>query len=662
MGEEKDVDIVIGLAGNPNVGKSVFFHQFTGIGVTVSNYPGTTVEISEGITEYKDRKVKVVDLPGVYSLGATAEDEWVARRAIFERDIDVIVNVVDASNLERNLYLALQLIELDIPLVIALNQQDVAAKAGIRIDPDTLSEKLGVPVIPTVATQGKNVSKVLAKSKEVVLEEKKPEKKMKMGKDLEEKISPLTEEIREKLESPPFEFPPRTLAIKLLEGDEEIINSTVEQENGEEIVQRARELAREINEQHGEASAFRIARERHGLANLISEESSEKTEVEPPLSEKISSLTTETKTGIPILVGVFFGLLMLLLYGGGFIEGVLVGNWEKYVQPQLLNLFQQIFPPQIANIFDIGLNLGIKGILAVLFPYILVFFLALAILEDSGYLPRMAYVMDSIMHKIGLHGKAVIPMLGGFGCSVPAIMSTRGLTSRRQKLITSFLITMIPCSARTAVILGTVGRIGIVPTLFIYGIILGLIFLVGLLLNRFLSGETTGMVMEMPSLKKPKLKPVLTKTWNRMEEFIYVATPLLIVGSFLIGILEVSGLMDLIAQPFSPITKGLLGLPPLVIVPLLYGIIRKEGALVLLGSVLPAAGYAGIGDLPPLNLFVFALVVAIYLPCIATFAVLKRELGLKEAIGISLLTIALAIVMGGLINHLNPLGLVSGAI
>lgn len=662
MGEEKDVDIVLGLAGNPNVGKSVFFHQFTGIGVTVSNYPGTTVEVAEGITEYKEDNVKIIDLPGVYSFGAIAEDEWVARRAIFERDIDVIVNVVDASNLERNLYLTLQLIELNIPLVVALNQQDVAARAGIRIDPDTLSEKLGVPVIPTVATQGKNVSEVLAKSIEFGRRREKPEKKLEMGKDLEEKISSLTEKIQEKLDSVPFEFPLRTLAIKLLEGDEEIINSTVEQRNGEDVVQKARELAREINEQHGEASAFRIARERHGLASLISEESSEKTEVEPTLSEKISSLTTETKTGVPILIGVFLGLLMLLLYGGGFIEGILIGNWEKYVQPHLLASFEQVFSPQIAKIFDIGLNLGIKGILAIMLPYILVFFLALAILEDSGYLPRMAYVMDSVMHKIGLHGKAVIPMLGGFGCSVPAIMSTRGLTSRRQKLISAFLITMIPCSARTAVILGTVGRIGIIPTLFIYGIILSLIFLVGLLFNRFLPGETTGMVMEIPPLRKPKLKPVLTKTWNRMKEFIYVATPILILGSFLIGILEVSGVMELIAQPFSPITKGLLGLPPIIIVPLMYGLIRKEGALVLLASILPAAGYAGIGEFPPLNLFVFALVVAIYLPCVATFAVLKRELGLKEAIGISLLTIALALLLGGLINHLNPLGLAGGPI
>lgn len=659
MEEERDVDIAIGLVGNPNVGKSVFFHQLTGVGVTVSNYPGTTVEISEGITEYRDYTAEVIDLPGVYSLGAVAEDEWVARRTIFERDVDVIVNIVDSSNLERNLYLTLQLIELQTPMVVALNQQDIATRAGIQIDPEILSEKLGIPVIPTIATQGKNIPEVLAKSIEVGLEQKKPQEELRMGKDLEEKISSLAEIVSSKMESIPFDFPPRTLAIKLLEGDEEIINMIIEKEDGEEVVRKARELAQEIKDEHGEASAFRIARGRHGLANLISEESSEKAETSPSISDKISSLTTETKTGIPIMVGVFFGLLMLLLYGGGFIEKILVGNWEGAVEPALRSFFQQISPnPEIVSILDIGLNLGIKGILAVLFPYILVFFLALAILEDSGYLPRMAYVMDSVMHKIGLHGKAVVPMLGGFGCNVPAIMATRGLTSRRQKLISSFLITMIPCSARTAVILGTVGVfLGIIPALWIYGIILGLIFLVGLVLNRFLPGETSGMVMEIPPLRKPELKPVLSKTWNRMKEFIYVATPLLIIGSLVIGVLQVSGLMDLIVEPFSPLITGFLGLPAVAIIPLLYGVIRKEGALVLLVTVLPAGGLSGFAQRDPLALSVFALVVAIYIPCVATFAVLKRELGLNEAVGIAVFTILLAIGVGGLIYHLNPLGL-----
>lgn len=659
MEKEEDVDIVVGLAGNPNVGKSAYFHQITGIGVNVSNYPGTTVELAEGKTEFKGYTVKVIDLPGVYSLGAVAEDEWVARRAILERDIDVIINIVDASNLERNLYLTLQLVELEIPMIVVLNQYDVATREGMSIDQDVLSESLGVPVIATVATQGRNVSEAFDKALDMSVMGKSPEGKVEMGKDLEGIIESLANKIQKELGQKPFDLPARTLAIELLEGDEELINSVLEEDEGEKIVRKAREFAQEIKNQHGEASAFRIARERHGLASLISEEATQKTDVEPSISDKISRWTTETKTGIPILVGIFFGLLMLLFYGGGFIESVLIGSWEKWVQPALLNFFQSISPnPSVAEILDLGINLGLKGILAVMLPYILVFFLALAVLEDSGYLPRMAYVMDSVMHKLGLHGKAVVPMLGGFGCNVPAIMATRGLTSKRQKLISSFLITLIPCSARTVVILGTVGAfVGVFPALAIYGIILLLIFLVGVTLNRFISGETSGMVMELPSLRTPSIKPVLSKTWNRLEEFVYVAAPLLIIGSFLIAFLKVSGFMQAIVGPFSPVTAGLLGLPPILIVPLLFGIIRKEGALVLLFTVLETSNLTSV--MSSLNIFVFALVVAIYIPCVATFAVLKRELGWKEAIGISIFTILLALVVGAAFNFLNPLGLMA---
>ncbi len=654
--EKGNIDIAIGLAGNPNVGKSAFFHQVTGIGVNISNYPGTTVEIAEGVTKYENHSVKVIDLPGVYSVGAVAEDEKVARRVIIGGKVDAIINIVNATNLERNLYLTLQLLELDIPVVIALNQYDVALNEGIKIDPEKLSENLGIPVIPTVSTQGKNVSKVFAEAINLAKKKARPKSEIRFGNDLEKIIKSLSDSIQENIDSIPYNLAPRTLSIKLLEGDEELINFLKKEKKAEKILGKAQKLAQKIKEDHGEAAAFRIARERHGIASLIAEESSSYVKVEPSWSEKISKWTTEMKTGIPILITVFLGLLMLLFYGGGFIEGILESGWDSYAQPQLITLFQNISSnPSVIEVLDIGLNLGIKGILLVMFPYITIFFLALAVLEDSGYLSRMAYVMDSLMHRIGLHGRAVVPMLGGFGCNVPAIMATRSLTTRRQRLISSFLITMVPCSARTAVILGTVGVFaGIYPALVIYGVILGLIFLVGLILNRFLSGESTGMIMEMSPLRKPVPKPVLSKTWNRMKEFIYIATPLLLIGSFSIGILEVSGIMDSIIQPLSPLTTGALGLPAVVIIPLLYGVIRKEGALVLLIAV---SGTSSIGNfMTPLQLFVFALVVAIYVPCIATIGVLKRELGWKEAIVISASTIAIAIIAGTAFAHLNPLG------
>jgi len=656
MDEEENEEPVVALVGNPNVGKSTLFHQITGIGVTVSNYPGTTVEITKGKVDLHGQRFVLKDMPGVYSLGGTSEDEKVTRRAILEGDVGAVINVVDATNLERNLYLTLQLLELQVPTVVALNQYDRALDEGTEIDPDTLSEELGVPVIPTVATQGEQVHEAVEEALELRRRDEKPEEAPWMGKDLEDVIDELTETIDENLGAD-VGMPSRALALNLLEGDEELTEKVEQLEGGETVTEKARNLAEEIEKHHGEPAPYRIARERHGLADLVSEEATTRTETRVPLSERISRWTTQTTTGVPILITVFLGLLGLLFYGGGAIEVLLVGGWETNVEPGLRAFFQSVAPHEgVATVLDIGINLGIKGILAVMFPYILVFFLALAVLEDSGYLSRMAFVMDSAMHRLGLHGKAVVPMLGGFGCNVPAIMATRTLESRRQRTISSFLITMVPCSARTAVILGTVGAFaGIYPALAIYAIIIGLIFLTGYVLNKFVPGETTGMVMEMPPLRRPAPKPVLSKTWNRMREFLYIATPLLILGSLAIGTLEATGIMDAIVEPFTPLTLGLLGLPPVVIVPLIYGVIRKEGALVLLVAV------AGTSDLSqfmtPLQLFVFALVVAIYIPCVATFAVLKKELGWRKAFSIGLATITLAVITGTAIFRLNPLGL-----
>ncbi|MBC7219784.1 MAG: ferrous iron transporter B, partial [Hadesarchaea archaeon] len=265
-------------------------------------------------------------------------------------------------------------------------------------------------------------------------------------------------------------------------------------------------------------------------------------------------------------------------------------------------------------------------------------------------------VMDSAMHRIGLHGRAVVPLLGGFGCNVPAIMATRVLTTRRERLISNFLITMVPCSARTAVILGTVGYfLGVQYALLIYGIILILIFIVGLVLNRFLRGRVSGMIMEMPPLRLPLLRPLLSKTWMRMKHFIYFAAPVLIIGSLVIGALHVSGALAAIAEPLSPLTSGWLGLPAVTIISLLYGFIRKEGALVLLVAL---AGTSNLLEfMTPLQLFVFALVVSIYVPCAATVAALKQELGWKDAVLITAGTFLIALLVGGIFNHLNPLGL-----
>jgi ferrous iron transport protein B len=641
------------LAGTPNVGKSAIFHQITGADVIISNYPGTTVELTEGKVKHGKYEVRVVDLPGIYSLGAVSDDELVARRAILEQEPDVIVNIVDASTLGRSLYLTLQLIELSYPMLVILNMQDIALKKGIKIDSQLLSKKLGVPVVSTVAIRGENVREAFDKAIEIATKKELPKKLILMGKDLELVVRELDKSVKKNLVRVPFGLPTRSLAVKLLEGDTHLTEELVWEPDSDAVLKKAGKLARDIKAQHGEPAAFRIARERHGIADIISRGATKYVITKPTLPEKISEVMTRPKTGIPIMVVVFATMLLLLIYGGGFLENVLVNGWNALTSGVSSTLINS---GGLGQVLNIGFIQGIAGILTVMIPYILVFFLAFAVLEDTGYLPRMAFVMDSLVHKIGLHGRAVVPMFGGFGCNVPAIMATRVLTTKRERRIASFLITMTPCSARTAVILGTVGVfLGIKYALVIYGIILALIFIVGWLLNRWLPGQVSGMIMEMPPLRRPMLRPVLYKTWLRMKNFVYIAVPLLLVGSFVIGALHVSGVLNSITGPLAPFTTGLLGLPAIAIIPLIYGFIRKEGALVLLVSI---AGTSNrLVFMSPLQIFVFALVVAIYVPCIATVAILARELGWKDAIAISAGTFLLAVLVGGLFFHLNPLGL-----
>ncbi len=650
---EKKIDIVVALAGTPNVGKSAIFHQITGVDVIVSNYPGTTVELLEGQVMHGGHTVKVVDLPGVYSLGAVSDDELVTRRAILEQEPDVIMNVVDASNLERSLFLTLQLMELGRPMLVVLNMYDVALGKGIKPDLGKLSRRLGVPAVVTVATRGENVAKAFDEAIKLAGEKTRPKKVLLTGRDTEAEIMELAREVGRSLPAIPFGLSARSLAVKLLEGDEHLIRTVSDLPESEAVLRKARKLAREIAQRHGEPSAFRIARERHGMAALISREVTELVSAKPKLSHRLDDITSSVRTGVPIMAFVFAALLLMIIYVGGFLDGLIAGGWNALTGGISSDL-QGSGP--IGQLLYIGLIQGIAGILTVMIPYILVFFLVLAALEDIGYLPRMAFVMDSAMHRIGLHGRAVVPMLGGFGCNVPAIMSTRVLTSRRERLIANFLITMVPCSARTAVILGTVGFfLGVQYALVIYGIVLALIFLVGWLLNRFLKGQVSGMIMEMPPLRRPMFGPLLSKTWMRMKHFIYFATPLLILGSLVIGALHISGVLTIITEPLSPLTLGWLGLPAVTIVPLIYGFIRKEGALVLLVTI---AGTSNLlAFMSPLQLFVYALVITIYVPCLATVSALAHELGWKSSILISIGTFVIALLVGGAFYHLNPLGL-----
>jgi len=673
---KEKTDLTIALAGNPNVGKSCVFNQLTGLSVVTANYPGKTVELNMGVTTHNGLKIGIIDLPGTYAISAVSDDQWVARRGVLEGRPDVVVVVVDASNLQRNLYMVLQFLELGFPVIVALNLVDYAAKIGLKIDHEKLSKILGVPVVPTVAVRGEGIDELIHTIVDLAqgrLKMKKP--KITYGRDVETAIQTLMEAINETFQETPYDLPARALAIQLLEGDEEFTNMIRKGQqpqrrrrrrrrrrklDGDKILRLSADLSREIENRHGELVAIRIARERHGLAGTIADVVQTKVEQPPLLSEKLKHYTVTPYTGIPLMVLVMLGVVAFIFFVGGFLSEFVDGLWGSFVSPSMGGFVYFLVKNEtLANVILWGIDAGVLAWLSVGVPYILTFYIVLSLLEDSGYLNSMAFLTDNIMHRFGLHGRSIIPILTGAGCNVPAIMGTRVLTTKRERILASTLIVLVPCSARTAVILGAVANfLGWTYAILIYAIEAGLIFLVGLGLHRLLPGESSGLVMEMFPFRFPSVSSSLKKTWYRFRNFAFVAFPIVTLGSMALGALFETGYLWVILEPISPVVYGLLGLPAVAGLCLALGVLRKELTLELLVALAivqygPTASNL-LTFMAPLQIFVFALVVTIYIPCVATIAVLGKELGWKNALLIMAFTIILALVIGGIAYRVVP--------
>lgn len=643
--------LTIALAGNANVGKSVIFNQLTGLSQVVGNWPGKTVERAEGPLYFEGYKIRVIDLPGIYSLSTFSMEEIVSRDYIAVEKPDVIINIVDASALERNLYFTLQLLELEAPIVVDLNQVDFAAKKGIRIDVEKLSEALGLPVVPTVAITGSGINEMLSTVITVVSGEKKLKPlKVEYGKEIEKRVNALKKLLRDKLPQICTVYPARWIAVKLLERDTDVSGKLKNYENGKEVLNHAEKLAAELEKIHGESSPVVMASERYGLANKIAKEV---TIVEAPprisLEQKLDAITTHKILGYPILVAVVASTFALIFVGGDLlISGLefLFDNLLFYVEGVLSS-----FLPEIAvKLIDKGILDGVVAGITIALPYIVPFYIILALLEDSGYLPRAAFLMDNLMHKIGLHGKAFIPLMLGYGCSVPACIGCRIMETERERFLAGFVVVLIPCAARTVIILGLVGRfVGLHAALALYAFDLVLVFALGRIAFKALPGEPVGLIMEMPPYKKPSIKNILMKTWSRTKDFIYIAFPIIVAGSVIITALDLSGFMDYMVDAASPLVSGWLGLPAVTGIPLIFGILRKELTLILLSELIP------LESLSHIQMIVFSLVTMIYIPCIATIAACVREFGWRKALAITVIDIVLALFLGGLAYRLLPL-------
>ncbi|WXG42367.1 MAG: ferrous iron transporter B [Candidatus Freyarchaeum deiterrae] len=477
----------------------------------------------------------------------------------------------------------------------------------------------------------------------------------------------------------------RVVAKWLLEGDLRAAELASKEEIPPSLRQFASKLRNEIEWKYGEQSGTRISKERFALAGEIAKKVSTERTTKPSFRERLDGITLSYYTGIPFLLLVVVGIFALLFFGGGYLEDTVNRIFQNGIIPLIQNvlgyttfnnytqllylyinpaytplvklLLPQLYPyPYLINDLLInGVVVGVEAIFSIAIPYILTFYIVLALLEDTGYLTRIAFLLDNIMHRFGLHGKSIIPLLTSLGCNVPALMGTRILESRKQRLIATFLIVLIPCSARTSVILGSVAYyVGIQYALMVYSVIFGVVVGSGIILSKVLPGSSPGLVMEMPPYQIPSASAVLKKTWFRLKEFVYIALPLMVAGSLILGVLSYFKILDAIIQPAQPFMANWLGLPSLTSITLIYGVLRKEmtiQTLLVLSQL--KLGISNLGLLlTPIQMLVYAVVISLYFPCVAAFSVLTRELGLRWAATVALTTIALALLIGGVIWHL----------
>ena len=617
--QELQADKKIVLAGNPNVGKSIFFNYLTGIYVSVSNYPGTTLDISSG----KMGDAVVFDTPGVYGVGSINDEERVARDFIMSADI--IINVVDASHLERDLFLTQQLLDMDKKMIVALNMMDEVEKNNISIDIDALEAELGVPVIPTTAAKNRGLDKVKhavdkARKGNSIFNNGQAENQAQAFKNIKEEFRELNKKTANTADT-----------LMLLEEDENIHC----QYDG---------LA-SISDYREEIYTARRQRVDQITAEVLSydQESGQ-------LARKIGAYMLKPVTAVPLLL-----VLLYLIYQfiGVFVAQTVVGITEEMIFVETYEPFMRgIISSTIGLDNFIGellageygiLTMAVTYIFGLLLPLVAGFYFLLSILEDSGYLPRIAVLMDRMLQKIGLNGRAIIPMLLGFGCVTMATITTRLLGTKRERIIAIFLLGLaIPCSAQLGVIAGLIAQLDLFYVIVYVLAIFAVYVLAGTFLNKVLPGESSDLLIDLPPIRLPDLKNVLSKTYQQTVAFVKEAGPIFVLGAALITVMEATGLLALITRAAEPVTVNWLGLPAEAATAFVMGIIRRDFG---------AAGLTAIA-LSPAQITVALITLTLFVPCIAAMMIMVKERNFKEAVYIWFGSWITAFITGGLVNLL----------
>ncbi|WP_318556326.1 ferrous iron transport protein B [Geobacter anodireducens] len=632
----------VALVGNPNVGKSVLFNALTGAYVAVSNYPGTSVEVSRGSAAFEGGSWEIIDTPGMYSILPITEEERVAREILLTERPDVVLHVLDARNLERMLVMTLQLVEAGLPVILVVNIMDEAERMGLEIDIPLLAEKLGIPVIGAATAKKRGLPEI---RKAIASYEAARHASFGYSRRLEGDIAEIAGQLRGD-----YTLSGKSLALLLLQRDEEIaaLVAGKEGERASSIAEKVREKTFERRESfHLDLSLERKGIVKGLLAGVL--RTPEKRWV--TAGERLSSWAVHPLTGVPLLLAVlYYGLYQFVgVFGAGtlvdFLEGTL---FEEYFNPWIIGVVNGIVPWEIIRELIVGeygvITLGLRYAVGIILPIVATFFLFFSMLEDSGYFPRLALLVDRIFKKFGLTGRAVIPMVLGFGCDTMATMVTRTLETTRERIIATVLLALaIPCSAQLGVIMALLSKAP--GALLVWSACLLLIFLVvGLLSAKVMPGETPMFYMELPPMRLPQLSNVITKTYTRMQWYFMEILPLFILASVLLWLGKITNFFDKLVNWMEPV-MAFIGLPRDAAVAFIFGFFRRD------------YGAAGLYDLQakglmdPRQLVVAAVTLTLFVPCVAQFLMMKKERGIKTAGLIALFVSVVAVGSGWALNR-----------
>lgn len=629
------------LVGQPNVGKSALFQLLTGRHVTVANYPGTTVEVTRATADF-DSDTVVVDTPGVLTLPARTEDEKVTAQLLLDGSVRALVQVGDAKNLRRTLLLAVQLAELGLPMVLALNMADESEAWGMEIDHRRLAEHLALSVVPTVATRGLGVDDLVSAVRDAAT----PQFRLAYPPPIEAAVAAIGARLTDD------EISTRAIALLWLAGDaaaEAWVRTRVEEETQAELAEQRHDLQLGF----AEPLSTVLQNARLGYVELVAASVIRDRHAAPRRWRgRVGDLAAHPLWGLLILAVVLAALYLFVgVLGAGTLVDLLEARlFGEVINPWVSDWVSRLVPVQLvadALVGEYGLwTMGMTYALALILPIVTTFFIAFGILEDSGYLPRLAVLTNRVFRMMGLNGRAVVPMVLGLGCVTMATLTTRTLESKRERLLVVLLLALaVPCSAQLGVVMGMLAAISPAATAIWVAVVVGVLLAVGALAARLVPGTRSTLLTELPPLRRPMLSAIVSKTLARLEWYLKEVVPLFLLGSAILFVLDVTGALDRLIGWSEPLVVGWLGLPAAAATAFVLGFLRRDFG---------AAGFfamASVGALTGSQVLVAMVTITLFVPCVASVLMIARERGVRTATGITALVFPLAFLIGGLLSR-----------